>query len=371
MLKTVKLYDIIFSQNVTVRRDKMGKWKEKRKEKRAEERKSILETRAEHDILLIPKLAKEEVSRLSMAFTLTSLIGPIAISFLYSLFTIDLSALVWQHLVVDVVATLALIITLFVLNWKLDVAQRVVTSIETDKAINQKQIETCKKEIKRLEKNQSFYASATQLIGQAMKNGQKNIDELSKVLVSAIYTDLSRTIQDDNITINLYELRNEKIKMILSATQSKYCERDSVNIPALFQYQAGKDIKDGDIQDYYCIKCIRGKIRARDGKYVISDWEGIVRQFKWDKWTDQEKEQILASKNREECIQQGFKYNQYFAFMIRRDDGIQIFFEIITNGETIIAPPGEINHVTHQLKEKYSPLISILWDISNFSSEKE
>ena len=101
----------IILQNITARGDKMGK----RKEQIVDERKSILEVRAKHDIMLMLKLAKEEVDKLNTAFTLVSLIGPIAISLLYLFLTIDFSALVWWHLAVDVTATIALIIALFVL----------------------------------------------------------------------------------------------------------------------------------------------------------------------------------------------------------------------------------------------------------------
>ena len=208
-----------------------------------------------------------------------------------------------------------------------------------------------------------------------MKDGKKNIEELSKVLVAVIYHNLSHITKGDNITINLYELRNEKIRMILSTTRLHYCERGSVDIPVLYQSKTGLDIKDGSIQEYYCIKCIRGKIKGKDGKYVISDWKKIARDFKWDGWTAKEKEKILndndSERSREKSIELGFKYNQYFSFKIRRDDGILILFEIIANGKTTIAPTDEIDRVTHRLRETYSPLISILWDISDFSPEKE
>ena len=361
----------MFLQKITARGDKM----EKRKEKAAEEKRSILEVRTKRNTMLMLKLAKEKASKLNTAFTLVSLIGPITISLLYLFFTIDVSALVWWHLVVDVVATFALIISLIVLAYKLDVAQRVVILIETSKESYQKRIEALEKRNELLEGDQSFYISATQLLGQAMKDGKKNIEELSKVLVAVIYHNLSHITKGDNITINLYESRNEKIRMILSTTRLHYCERGSVDIPVLYQSKTGLDIKDGSIQEYYCIKCIRGKIKGRDGKYVVSDWKKIARDFKWDGWTAKEKEKILndndSERSREKSIELGFKYNQYFSFKIRRDDGILILFEIIANGKTTIAPTDEIDRVTHRLRETYSPLISILWDISDFSPEKE
>ncbi len=68
----------MFLQKITARGDKMGK----RKEKAAEEKRSILEVRTKRNIMLMLKLAKEEASKLNTAFTLVSLIGPITISLL-------------------------------------------------------------------------------------------------------------------------------------------------------------------------------------------------------------------------------------------------------------------------------------------------
>lgn len=334
-------------------------------EEKVEERLSILETRANRNHKQILELANRDVARLNRLFTPLSLIGPVFISILYSVFTISFSAFVLWHLIVDVAATITLIVALLVLFSKLNIAQNVITKIETDKVDRQKRIESLEERICLLESDQSFYISATQLIGQTMKNGQADIESLAKVLVASIYHNLSRLSNGENITINLYELRNDTIKMILSTTRFQHCSRDNVDIPVLYQSVDGLDIKDNRIQDYYCIKCIRGKIKGRDGKYVLANWERIVQEFKWDGWTSTEKQKILNQHDHQKCIEQGFKYNQYLGFKIRRDDGIVVFLEIIANEHTTIAPTSEIDHVSHRLRETYSPLLSILWDISD------
>lgn len=119
----------------------------KQKEQAVDEKKSILAVRAKHDTMLMLKLANEEVGKLNNVFTLVSLIGPIVISFLYLFLAIDFSALVWWHLVVDVAATLALIIALFVLVYKLDIAQRVITLIEICKVDRQNRIKALEKKL--------------------------------------------------------------------------------------------------------------------------------------------------------------------------------------------------------------------------------
>ena len=131
----------------------------------------------------------------------------------------------------------------------------------------------------------------------------------------------------------------------------------------------GFDIKDESIQDYFCKRCIRGKAKVNNGRYVLGDWETLVKEFKWDSWTEEEKEDILKNKNRERCIEVGFRYNQYVGFVLRRDDGTVVFLEIIANDYTVIGESGGVDHIAYGLKETYSPLLNVLWDISDFSEE--
>ena len=138
----------------------------------------------------------------------------------------------------------------------------------------------------------------------------------------------------------------------------------------MYGLQDGMDIRDESIQEYYCIQCIRGKIKAKGGKFLIPDWKSLVQKFKWDGWDPGEKEEILRNNDRDKCVELGFKYNQYFAFKIRREDGTEIYFELIANRETQIASEKELFHVTHSLMETYSPLVNLLWDISDASGER-
>lgn len=343
----------------------------KRKKRIIEEKQSIFEARAKLGTESALDLAKSEQNKLSNIYTLTSVIGPVVVSLLYLFLAIDFSAFIWWHLFVDVAATIILIATLLFLFYKLDIIQRVIARIETSKEQLQKRIEALDKNIKRLEGNEVFYISATELIGKTMKSGKTDLESLSKVVIGAIYHNLSGITNGDNITINLYELRNSRIKMILSCTRLQYCERDSVDIPALYSAKDGLDISNSSIQDYYCIQCIRGKVRPKGGKFVIDDWKEMVEKFRWDNWEPGEKEVILRNGDRERCIEQGFRYNQYFAFKFVRDDRTVGYFEIIANEYTTIALDKEFDHITHKLKETYLPLLKILWDISDASAGKE
>ena len=341
----------------------MKEWKERK----IEERKLLLESRANQSNQKPLELARQDVDRINTVFTLVSLLGPIVVSLLYLFLAIDLSSFVWWHAAIDGAATVILIVALLVLFFKLNIAQGVITKIETSILVQQEQINSLKKQIETLKNNQSLYVIATQLIGQEMKGGKTDIVSLTKILFAVIYQNLSKITSGDNITINLYELRNNRIKMILSTTRLHHCQRDSVNIPVLFKAENGLDIKDRNIQDYYCIKCLTGKVRGKDGKYILPDWISLAKEFKWEGWTQEEKQDILNSADREKCIEQGFKYNQYLGFKIKRDDGTIGYFEIIANEDTVIADIHHLNSVTHRLRETYSPLLSILWDISDIS----
>ena len=336
----------------------------KMKEKSINKLKAIYEAETKHNIEKTLELAKRKVTNLNKWLTAASSIDPVFISLLYLIFSIDFSDFVWWHFAVDVTATVVVIGVLCRLIYKLDIAQSVANRIETDKEDRQKRIEKLEERIKLLDDDKSFYASATLSIGKEMKAGQQNIESIAKVLCAAIYHNLSLVAKGDNITINLYELRNGRVKMLLSYTRLQYCEKSSVNSPALYKSDEGLSINDKSIQGYYCIKCLKGKVKGRDGKYTISSWEELAREFKWSGWNTAEKEEILKNHDRQKCIEQGFKYNQYFAFKIKRDDDITGFFEIIANENTVLATTSEFDHVTHRLRDTYLPLVSVLWDIS-------
>lgn len=334
------------------------------KEKAINKCKAIYEAETNHNIEKTIELARQKVTKLNKWLTTASSVGPVFISLLYLLCSIDFSNFIWWHFAVDISATLVVIGILCLLIYKLDIAQCVVNRIETDKEDRQKRIEKLEERIRLLDDDKSFYASATLLIGKAMKAGQQDIESIAKVLCAAIYHNLSMVAKGDNITINLYELRNGCVKMLLSYTRLQYCEKSSVNSPALYKSGEGLSINDKSIQGYYCIKCLKGKVKGKDSKYTVSSWEELARDFKWSGWNAAEKEEILKSHDRQRCIEQGFKYNQYFAFKIKRDDDITGFFEIITNENTILATTSEFDHVTHRLRDTYLPLVNMLWDIS-------
>lgn len=344
--------------------------KRMRREQRIEEQRSIIAYRASVNNKSDLAFAKAEVNKHEKILTILSIIGPLIISLLYVIFPISISPLELRNIIIDVSSTIIIIIALSISISKADILRSVVVKIESSKEYTQKQIDILERRIDMMDGNQTFYISATEMIGRAMKNGHMDLESLAKVLIAAIYHNLSTVTKGDNLTINLYELRNSRVRMIVSSTRLQYCERESIDIPELLRAKEGIDIKDEAIQEYYCIRCIRGKIKEKAGKYY-ADWKEIVKEFKWDGWEGTEKEEIINNNDRERCIESGFKYNQYFAFKIRRDDGTIGFFEIVANEHTTLASDRELNSVTNRLKKVYYPLLSVLWDITGVSNGKE
>ena len=307
--------------------------------------------------------AKEKATNATRIFSAASVVGPIALSVLFTFFPVDLNNIIAWKTLINVGGAAILIVGILVLFAKSNRMQDVVVGIQTSKEQMLKQIDGLEKNIKLLKADKTFYISATELIGNAIKDGSYDLKSLSKVVISAIYHDLSKIADGDNFTINLYELKNGRIKMLHSSTRLHHCDKNSINLPELYKASDGLDIKDSIIEDYYCIKCIRGKVHDKGGKYILSDWISIVEKFKWH-WKESEKEEILISKDREKCLDLGFKYNQYFAFKMLMPNNITGYFEIIANEETFLALDKNLLHVGQRLQEKYSPLLSVLWDIS-------
>jgi len=307
--------------------------------------------------------AKEKAANATRRFSIFSVIGPIALSVLFAFFPIDLNNLIAWKTLINVSGAAILIAVILVSFAKSNRMQDVVVGLQTSKEQMQKKIDGLEKNIKLLKADKTFYISATELIGNAIKDGSYDLKSLAKVVISTIYHDLSKIADGDNLTINLYELKNGRIKMLHSSTRLHHCDKNSINLPELYKAADGLDIKDSLIQDYYCIKCIRGKVHDKGGKYILSDWISIVEKFKWH-WKENEKEEILISKDREKCLELGFKYNQYFAFKMLIQNNITGYFEIIANEETFLALDKNLLHVGQRLQEKYSPLLSVLWDIS-------
>lgn len=321
-------------------------------------------------------MASEREKCFSIWASVASTIGPILLGLLYCFFPININNPLQWNTFLDVAVTILLIILFLFLTGMARLYQRVITKISISKEALQKEIVSLKERIsslnehvKSLNQDKIFYSSAAELISRSIKQGTDDQESLSQALMAAIYHDLSVSHSTggvgDNITLNLYELRNGIVKMITSNTRLRYCERGSINSPLLFNHPDGISITESTIQDYFCIRCMRGKVKDRRGVFFIPDWQSLVSEFKWDGWSPSERDNILKTDDLNKCRDNGFMYNQYVAFVLRlNDNATTVFFEIIANEETLLASPSELLHTARFLMEKYSPMLSILWSIS-------
>lgn len=335
--------------------------KDKRQQK-AEELFSVFETRAKQSNKKLIDIASHEYNKSNQLFTGFSVLGPIVLSGIYLIFPIDPSAFVWWKALIDFVVTFGLILCLCALLHKLNTIQAVISKIETSKEARKQKIQQLEAQIEQFEKDQSFYVLATQRIAETIRDGKKDIESLGKTLVSLVFMNLSQITTHNNFTLNLYEKKNNRVKMILSSTRERYIRREDLDNPLLYK-DDGCDIDDANIRDYFCVKCMADKIPDENGRYYLHDWVEIAKAFRWNRWGNQKKN-ILSSRDRQKSKQLGFAYNQYIGFKITRHDKTVVFFEIIANEDAVLADRDQLSFQAYYLCRTYSPLLSILWDIA-------
>ena len=308
--------------------------------------------------------AREGAQLFSNWITIVSVGGPI-------LLTLILAILPWQNTwkkannYIAVSATLFLIVSLILLVKRSSLYNRAVSFIEHSQEYQRQQNDALRRKIDTLQRDKSYYVSVAEQIGITIKNDNKDLLSLSRVAVASLYDYLTKILHGDNVTINLYELKNNQFRMLQSFTHLKYLEKkEDVDSPLLFKTDIGIDIKAPEIQNYYCVRCLRGREKGRDNRFILPDWISIAAEFQWNKWDKAEKESIINNQDREKCLEIGFKYNQYIGFKWKRDDGIVGFLEIITNDETVLDENESIHKVGRQIQEACIPFVNIIWDIA-------
>lgn len=269
------------------------------------------------------------------------------------------------NIVIIVVVTLVVMTIILFTTRKQAFEQEIVVMFENSDAEKNRQLEKAKKDREWLNNTRSFYVVTTEQIGKSIQAGKKDFESLARIFAAVMQQNIVKITGEDDFIINHYELRDGIVKMILSYAHSQYCRREAISAPLIFKAKNGIDIKDKTIQDYYCIKCIRGKAKGKSGVFT-ADWKTIVREFKWDGWADVDREDIIRRNDRDQCVRLGFRYYQYIAFKVERDDGTVGLFEIIAN--EAVVPDKELERFAHRLDDMYCSLLDVLWDISADSS---
>lgn len=173
---------------------------------------------------------------------------------------------------------------------------------------------------------------------------------------------------NDYITINIYELRDRTVRMIDTFTPSQYAEKKrEIENPLLYINRfEGISIDDERIKEYYCIRILKGEVGGKDKKYILPDWLSILKEFKCDKWTAEEKEEIIKSKTRKVCLNSGFLYNQYIGIEFIPKEDVIGFLEIIPMKKAKLCSE-DIDSIATEIKDSFIPLLNVIWTVSAMS----
>ena len=332
----------------------MFKWIERRFSQKCKNTISLLESNYESNSL---EKAKELSRKSNNTVTTISILGPVILSAMtiFQPWTTDWNV---ANNYILIGSTLCLIILLCIFLWKSNCYSKAASDIAHSKEHLTKENDVIKKKNKTLRANCTYYITTAKLIGDEIQSGKKDIERLAQIVLSTFHLKLLSMLNGDNVTINIYEVRDRKVTMLTSFTQSKYVKKEEdIEDNPLIYMENGIEIQDPHIKDYYCIKCINEK----KNWFVLEDWIKIAENFKWNGWGDEEnKKRIIIEKNRGECYRLGFNYNQYLGIKYKHDD-ITWFLEIITNKDTEFI--GSFNNIANDIVDYYCPMIDVIWQI--------
>lgn len=207
--------------------------------------------------------------------------------------------------------------------------------------------------IETIKKEQTFLVTFTNQLGVALAKGNKTITESGDLCVSHIYYDtIVRFNHNNELTINLYETKRNRIRMVGHHQDIFHGE------PLLLEkYPNDVEVSAQDIKPYFCVQCLK----KHENIFVIPDYTGIVKDFYWPALN---KDDI---KTKEDCREAGVTYNQYIGLKLKvgiKKDTIA-FMEIIAHNDFEIAPSEkELKRVARMLYDVYMPIVKVLWNIS-------
>lgn len=211
-----------------------------------------------------------------------------------------------------------------------------------------------KKKIAELEKVNQQQTEETSLRVAFMNNvsslsasGGLSIQELSKDIVSSIFSDCRRRFPiNENLTVNLYLFHNNKIKMV-GHHQGIYSD----TFPYLLDpKRPDVEISDPNIKDYYCVKLFSKK----DSISTLGDWEKIVHHFNW---RSKNKKQFTTKIKCKSC---GVTYNQYIGLRVSSSNRLMAALELISHNDAQFACPENLDNVGAELLEAYRHMLVVL-----------
>lgn len=300
----------------------------------------------------------------SVALTSTSILGPLLVSLLLAkepFKTIDESEshFVFLHwishnsisIIIIVVIVIAIIVTICRESFYRDVVEQIKSLTD------QQQNENCM-----LLAFWSFANNSLLNIAKAPVDTKRTIQQYSSIMITCLYNVLLSLLANNYVTINIYDLRDGMVQMIDTFTPQEYVtSKKFVDSPKLFKQRLS--ITDPSIKDYFCVQCLRDDSVGRDGKFTLENWIEILKHFKCSLWSDEEKRNIIETKNRSKCLNDGFFYNQYIGIKFKPTESTTAFLEIIPKKKNkFTCEVKDLDTIATLLKEYFIPYLAIIWD---------
>ena len=309
--------------------------------------------------------ARDDQDKWVRLSNITAVVGPLLLTIIYAVKPFNTESLFCRRNTIDLFLAFLTVGAIFSVNHKVffyfDVAKEIELSKEQQNIENEELIA----ENRFLDAYHSFSINAIRTLAERLQQDELNLSKCSDIIISCLYDSLLILFDNDYITINIYELCNNTVRMINTFTPLQYAEKhDTIENPLLYMNRHdGISIFDERIKEYYCIRILKGEISGIDKKYILPDWISILKEFKCDKLTNDKKQEIIKNKDRKACVNSGFLYNQYIGIEFFPKDEITGFLEIIPMKKARICSD-DIDSIATEIKDSFVPLLNVMWTIS-------
>ena len=314
----------------------------------------VTEAKANHKGSEI-KYTNSECQTYDYLFSLTAYAAPIILTILSLVVSNCFDWKLWVEIIVQVGPMLLAVGLGIFFAYKKSIYTAATSMLKKDTQLKNNKIRELNTIIKQKEGDISFLITLLTNLGTHIARGESTMGVLANHLTLEIYHDCLRRFGNDfEVTVNLYEKRNNIVTMI-----GHHQNVPLGHAPALFLCgESGMQISDERIKDFYFVDCIN---RRKDVNH-ISDWEKLVDAFKWH---GDEKNEIRISK--EVCRKAGFTYNQYISSRtaIDQNNNHVLLLEIITHNDSIIDTTQYLERTARKLFSIYTPLVVMLTTIAS------
>jgi len=194
-----------------------------------------------------------------------------------------------------------------------------------------------------------FYINCSSIIRNII-HGDRTQDDIGRELAVALHSSIVKRNKGkcDDLTINIYILHDEKIRII-----GNYHEGAYIDAPRLLETTLS--VTDRLIANFYSVKCIK----SNDSTFVLKNWKEMVENYIPDA-----NRRIELIDDRKEAIKRGFKYNQSICF---RDtikypgDTLSVLIELVTYNNSQFANENELEAKAIEYRKDYvEPILATI-----------